>query len=71
MLYVIMLFLTGPAGMWDGGWITLAATLVTADDVRAWSYSVGTLVKLVAFLGSAAGADLAGSVSFVEVLILY
>ena len=63
----------GPAGIWDGEWIALAAAPVTADDVGTWPYSVGILVRWVAFLGSlhwpAAGADLGvGGVSFVEVL---
>ena len=49
---------------------------VTADDVGAWPYSAGILVKWVAFLSSlhcpAAGADLGvGGVSFDEMLILY
>ena len=55
---------------------TLAAALVTVDNVEAWPYSVGILVKWVAFLGTlhwpAAGADLGGGgISFVEILILY
>ena len=46
-----------------------------SEDVAAWPYSVGILVKWVSFLGSlywpAARADLGvGGVSFVEVLIL-
>ena len=68
-------FLLGPAGIRDGGWITLAAAPITADDVGTWPYSVGILVKWVAFLRSlhwpAARADLGvGGVSFVEMLIL-
>ena len=61
------------AGIWDGEWIAIAAAPVTTDDVGIGPYSVGILVKWVAFLGSpAAGTDLAvGGVSFVEVLILY
>ena len=42
-------FLPGPAGIWDGEWIALAAAPVTAEDVGAWPYSVEMLVKLVAF----------------------
>ena len=62
-------------GIWDGESIALAAAPNTADDVGTWTYSVGILVKWVAFLGSlhwpAAGTDLGvGGVSFVEVLIL-
>ena len=45
-------FLPGPAGIWEREWIALAATPVTAEDVGAWPYSVGILVKLVAFLGT-------------------
>ena len=55
-----------------------SASLPTAvtEDVSAWPYSVGILVKWVAFLGTlhwlAAGADLGeGGVSCVEMLILY
>ena len=69
-------FLLGPAGIWDGGWIALAAALVTADDVGTWPYSVGILFKWVTFLSPLhwpeAGVDLAvGGVPFVELLILY
>ena len=68
-------FLPGPAGIWDGEWIALAAAPNTADDVGTWPYSVGVLVKWVAFLswlhGPVAGTDLCvGCVSFVEMLIL-
>ena len=42
-------FLRGPAGTWDGEWISLAAALVTAEDVGTWPYSVGILVKWIAF----------------------
>ena len=64
--------LPGAAGVW----VTLVASSITADDVRIWPYSVGILVKWVAFLSSlhwpAARADLGvGGVSFVEMLILY
>ena len=69
-------FLPGPAGTWGGEWIALAAATITADEVGTWPYSVGILVKWVAFLSSlhwlAAGADLGvGGVSFVEMLILF
>ena len=68
-------FLPGPAGIWDGEWIVLAAAPITADDAGTWPYSVGILVEWVAFLSSlhwpAARADLVVSgVSFVEMLIL-
>ena len=73
---LVQVFLPGPAGIRDGEWITLAAAPVTAEDVGAWPFSVGMLVKLVAFLRAlhwlAAEDDLGvGGVSFVEVLILY
>ena len=50
--------------------------IVCAEDVCGWPYSVGILVKLVAFPGTlhwpAAGADLGlGGVSCVELFIVY
>ena len=68
-------FLPRPADIWTSEWIALPAAPVTAEDVEAWPYSVGILVKWVAFLSSlhrpAAGADLGvGGVSFVKMLIL-
>ena len=68
--------LSGPACIWDGGWITLAASPVAVGDLGAWPHSVGILVMFVAILGTlhwpVAGADLGvGGVSFVEILILY
>ena len=70
-----MPFLPGPAGIWDGEWIALAAAPVAADYVGTWPCSVGILIKWVAFLSSlhwaAASADLGfGGVSFVDILIL-
>ena len=50
---------------------------MTDGDVRVWPFSVGSLVKIVAFLGSlhwpTEVADLGsgGGVSFIELLILY
>ena len=69
-------FLPGPSSTWEGEWVTLVSALIIAAGVGAWPYSVGILVKWVAFLGSlhwpAASADLGvGSVSYVEILILY
>ena len=51
-------------------------SLVTADDVEVWPYSVGLSVKLKTFLGTlhwpVAEADLGGGgISFVEIPILY
>ena len=69
-------FLPGPAGIWDGGWVVVAATPITCHDVELWPYCVSMLVKWVAFLATLhwpqGGVDLGvGSVSFVEMLILY
>ena len=69
-------FLPGPAGIWDGGWVGVAATPITCHDIEAWPHSVGRFVKCVAFLAtlhwSQGEVDLGvGSVSFVEILILY
>ena len=70
-------FLPGPADIWNGEWIAFDAGPVTAAEVGAWPYSVVILVKWVAFFGvDHTGLRLmltlgVGSVSFVEVLILY
>ena len=69
-------FLPGPVDLWEGEWISLGASPITADDVEVWPYSVGLLFKLSTFLGTlhwpAAGVDLgSGGVSFVEILMLY
>ena len=37
-------FLPGPAGIWDGEWIALAAAPITADGVGTSPYSVRILV---------------------------
>ena len=29
-------FLLGPAGIWDGGWVVVAATPVTCHDLEIW-----------------------------------
>ena len=58
----VMLLVPGPAGIWDGEWIALAAAPITADDVGTCPHSVWIWVKWVAFLSSlhwpAARADL-------------
>ena len=69
-------FLSGPAGIWDGEWGVVAATPFTCHDVELWPYSVGMLVKWVAFLSTLhwpqGGADLGvGGVSQVELLIFH
>ena len=68
--------LPGSVDLWEGEWISLGASPITAGDVEVWAYSVGLLVKLSAFLGTlhwpAAALNLGGGgVSFVEILILY
>ena len=69
-------FLPGPVGIWDGDWVSFGVSGITVEDVRVWPYSVSLLVKVSAFLGTLhwpAGAVEfgVGSVSFVELLILY
>ena len=69
-------FLPGPPDLWVGAGVGVAATPNTCRDFEAWPYSVGMLVKWVAFLHSlhwlAAGGSLGvGGVSYVELLILY
>ena len=60
-----MAFLPGPAGIWDGRWVVVAATPITCRDVEVWPYSVDMhWPQGEANLGG-------GGVSFVEVLILY
>ena len=59
-----------------GSWVSVAATPITCRDIEVWPYSVGMLVKWVAFLHSlhwpADGCSLGvGGVSYVELLILY
>ena len=58
------------------GWVVVAATPITCHDIELWPYSVGMLLKWVAFLYTLhwpqSGADLGvGGVSYVELLILY
>ena len=43
-------FLPGPAGLWDGRWVVVAATPITCRDIEIWPNFVGMLVKWVAFL---------------------
>ena len=43
-------WLPGPARTWDSDWVGVLPTSISADAV--WPYSVGILVKLVAFLGT-------------------
>ena len=69
-------FLPGPPGLWVGSWISVAVTPISCRDIEVWPYSVGLLVKWVAFLHSlhrpADGCSLGvGGVPYVELLILY
>ena len=69
-------FLPGPPDLRVGSWITVAVTPISCRDIEVWPYSVGMLVKGVAFLHSlhwpAHGCSLGvGGVSCVELLILY
>ena len=54
--------LPGPPAIWVSGWISVPASAVSAEDIAHWPYTVGLLVKWVAFLGSlhwpAGGMDL-------------
>ena len=68
-------FLPRPPGIWDPESVAVPATAICADDIAQWPYTLGPLVKWVAFLGSlhwpAGGADLGvGGISYVELLIL-
>ena len=72
----IGLFLPGPPDLWVGSWVAVAVTPISCRDIEVWPYSVGMLVKWVAFLSSlhwlAGECDLGvGGVSYVDLLILY
>ena len=45
-------FLTGPPGIWDGGWVNIPASAVSAEGIAHWPHTPGLLVKWVAFLGT-------------------
>ena len=67
--------LPGTEGIWAGEWVCVPSSVVSAEDIEVWPYSVGLLVKCF-FLGTlhwpVGGADLGcGGVSFLELLILY
>ena len=67
-------FLPGPPDLWVGPWVSVAATPISCRDIEVWPFSVGMLVKWVAFLSSVhwpAGECDVGGVSYVELLILY
>ena len=69
-------FLPGPPDIWHSEWFQIPDAAVCAEDVALWPYTPGLLVKWVSFLNSlhwlVGGVDLGvGSVSYVELLILY
>ena len=69
-------FLPGPPDLWVGSWISVAVTPISCRDIENWPYSVGMLVKWVAFLSSlhwpADECNLgAGGVSYLELFMLY
>ena len=46
-------FLPGPPDLWVGSWISVAVTPISCRDIETWPFfSVGMLVKWVAFLSS-------------------
>ena len=68
--------LPGPPGFLNGTWVQVHGGCITGADVAAWPYSVSTLCKFTAFLGSlqcpVGAEDLRHfGVSFLEVLILF
>ena len=68
--------LPGPPGFLNNSWIQVDAGRITDDDVAAWPYSVGILVRFASFLGTlhwpSASVDLGHfGVSFLELLILF
>ena len=76
VLFGIVLFLPGPPGFWDSGWVTVPSSVICADDVALWPCTPGLFVKWVTFLCTwhwpAGGVDLGvGGISYVELLILY
>ena len=69
-------FLPGPADLWVGTWVGVVATPISCRDIEVWPYSVGMLVKWVAFLGTLHWPEVecnlgVGGVSYAELLILY
>ena len=67
--------LPGPLDLWVGSWVAVAATPITCRDIEVCLYSVGMLVKWVAFLHSLhwpvdeRNLGVGGGVSYVELLI--
>ena len=68
--------LPGPRAIWTSGWFNVPASVLDAEDIASRPFSVGVLVKWVAFLGSlhwpVRGADLGvGGAPHAEMQILY
>ena len=45
-------FSPGSPDLWVGSWISVAVTPISCRDIEVWPFSVGMLVKWVAFLSS-------------------
>ena len=68
--------LPGPPGFLNSSWIQVDAGHITGDDISAWPYSVGILVRFTSFLGTlhwpSGSVDLGHfGISFLELLILF
>ena len=44
--------LPGPGFIWESRWVGVLATVISAEDVCCWPYSIAVRVKWVAFLGT-------------------
>ena len=68
--------LPGPPAIWTGDWVNGLVAVIFPEGVAHWLFTLGLLVKWVAFLGTlhwpAGGVDLGvGGISYVELLVLY
>ena len=68
--------LPGPVHLWISDWYQLPIACIGEDDIAAWPFSVGLLLKFVHFLSSlqrprGVGDLVVGGVSYLELLILY
>ena len=68
--------LPGPPGFLNCTWIQIVAGHISDDDIAAWPYSVGILIKFSSFLGQlhwpSGSVDMGHfGVSFLELLILF
>ena len=71
-----MAWLPGPESLWTSVWRSTQRAEVTVDDIRAWPFSVGLLVKISHFFATLRWPEGAhdlgvGGVSYLELLILY